>query len=97
MLNASRRFRYTLDLKKEEERKQLLAKIRTHAQVIRVNIGSQSICDKSFLRFVYVILMHNAFIRLLFSSKQLDKVLKVHHLSLLIVSLIVQDFSLNAR
>ncbi|KAL3500795.1 hypothetical protein ACH5RR_039888 [Cinchona calisaya] len=32
--NASRRFRYTLDLKKEE-RKQVQAKIRTHAQVIR--------------------------------------------------------------
>ncbi|KAK4483758.1 hypothetical protein RD792_010960 [Penstemon davidsonii] len=36
VLNASRRFRYTLDLKKEEERKQLVAKIRMHAQVIRV-------------------------------------------------------------
>ncbi|KAK3026285.1 hypothetical protein RJ639_041234 [Escallonia herrerae] len=36
VLNASRRFRYTLDLKKEEEKKQIIAKIRTHAQVIRV-------------------------------------------------------------
>ena len=36
MLNASRRFRYTLDLKKEEEKKQIIAKIRTHAHVIRV-------------------------------------------------------------
>ncbi|KAL8160521.1 hypothetical protein V2J09_002058 [Rumex salicifolius] len=35
VLNASRRFRYTLDLKKEEEKKQLVRKIRTHAQVIR--------------------------------------------------------------
>ncbi|EPS66449.1 hypothetical protein M569_08327, partial [Genlisea aurea] len=35
VLNASRRFRYTLDLKKEEERRQLMAKIRTHAQVIQ--------------------------------------------------------------
>ncbi|KAI3775302.1 hypothetical protein L1987_49873 [Smallanthus sonchifolius] len=35
VLNASRRFRYTLDLKKEEEKKQIIAKIRTHAQVIR--------------------------------------------------------------
>ncbi|KAL3500799.1 hypothetical protein ACH5RR_039892 [Cinchona calisaya] len=35
VLNASRRFRYTLDLKKEAERNQQLAKIRTHAQVIR--------------------------------------------------------------
>ncbi|CAA0822572.1 Calcium-transporting ATPase 10- plasma membrane-type [Striga hermonthica] len=36
VLNASRRFRYTLDLKKEEEREKLLGKIRTHSQVIRV-------------------------------------------------------------
>lgn len=36
MLNASRRFRYTLDLKKEEEKKQVLRKIRAHAQAIRV-------------------------------------------------------------
>ncbi|KAK3003043.1 hypothetical protein RJ639_018799 [Escallonia herrerae] len=36
VLNASRRFRYTLDLKREEEKKQIIAKIRTHAQVIRV-------------------------------------------------------------
>ncbi|KAL4590044.1 hypothetical protein LXL04_002962 [Taraxacum kok-saghyz] len=36
VLNASRRFRYTLDLKKEEEKKQIIAKIRTHAQVIRL-------------------------------------------------------------
>ncbi|XP_057501370.1 calcium-transporting ATPase 10, plasma membrane-type-like isoform X2 [Actinidia eriantha] len=35
VLNASRRFRYTLDLKKEEERKQTIRKIRAHAQVIR--------------------------------------------------------------
>ncbi|KAL3825633.1 hypothetical protein ACJIZ3_021662 [Penstemon smallii] len=38
VLNASRRFRYTLDLKKEEERKQLIAKIRMHAQVIRAAV-----------------------------------------------------------
>jgi len=36
VLNASRRFRYTLDLKKEEEKKQILRKIRAHAQAIRV-------------------------------------------------------------
>ncbi|KAL3533287.1 hypothetical protein ACH5RR_006808 [Cinchona calisaya] len=42
VLNASRRFRYTLDLKKEEERKQLLAKIRTHAQVIRAAVLFQA-------------------------------------------------------
>ncbi|KAE8673598.1 Calcium-transporting ATPase 8, plasma membrane-type [Hibiscus syriacus] len=35
VLNASRRFRYTLDLKKEEEKKQILSKIRAHAQAIR--------------------------------------------------------------
>ncbi|KAF4365429.1 hypothetical protein F8388_012794 [Cannabis sativa] len=35
VLNASRRFRYTLDLKKEEEKKQILRKIRAHAQQIR--------------------------------------------------------------
>uniref|UniRef100_A0A6M2EVQ6 Calcium-transporting ATPase n=1 Tax=Populus davidiana TaxID=266767 RepID=A0A6M2EVQ6_9ROSI len=34
VLNASRRFRYTLDLKKEEEKKRILSKIRSHAQVI---------------------------------------------------------------
>lgn len=36
VLNASRRFRYTLDLKKEEEKKLILRKIRAHAQAIRV-------------------------------------------------------------
>ncbi|KAF5748646.1 Autoinhibited Ca(2+)-ATPase 10 isoform 1 [Tripterygium wilfordii] len=35
VLNASRRFRYTLDLKKEEENKHTLRKIRAHAQAIR--------------------------------------------------------------
>ncbi|WVZ19262.1 hypothetical protein V8G54_006584 [Vigna mungo] len=35
VLNASRRFRYTLDLKKEEEKRQILRKIRAHAQAIR--------------------------------------------------------------
>ncbi|KAM7473532.1 hypothetical protein LguiB_020775 [Lonicera macranthoides] len=46
VLNASRRFRYTLDLKKDEEKKQMIAKIRTHAEVVRAallfqNAGSQ--------------------------------------------------------
>ncbi|KAL4371135.1 hypothetical protein AHAS_Ahas06G0135500 [Arachis hypogaea] len=36
VLNASRRFRYTLDLKKEEEKEQVLRKIRGHVQVIKV-------------------------------------------------------------
>lgn len=35
VLNASRRFRYTLDLKKEEEKEQRRRMIRAHAQVIR--------------------------------------------------------------
>ncbi|KAL0308272.1 UNVERIFIED_CONTAM: Calcium-transporting ATPase 10, plasma membrane-type [Sesamum radiatum] len=42
VLNASRRFRYTLDLKKEEEKKQLIAKIRMHAQVIRAAVLFQA-------------------------------------------------------
>ncbi|XP_073158558.1 calcium-transporting ATPase 10, plasma membrane-type-like [Henckelia pumila] len=42
VLNASRRFRYTLDLKKEEERKQLIAKIRMHAQVLRAAVLFQT-------------------------------------------------------
>ncbi|VAI74221.1 unnamed protein product [Triticum turgidum subsp. durum] len=35
VLNASRRFRYTLDLKKEEEKEIIRRTIRSHAQVIR--------------------------------------------------------------
>ncbi|KAL4396114.1 hypothetical protein HN51_000633 [Arachis hypogaea] len=35
VLNASRRFAYTLDLKKEEEREQVMRKVRNHAQAIR--------------------------------------------------------------
>ncbi|GAB2219094.1 hypothetical protein Droror1_Dr00006722 [Drosera rotundifolia] len=35
VLNASRRFRYTLNLKKEEERQETVRRIRMHAQVIR--------------------------------------------------------------
>ncbi|KAK7255053.1 hypothetical protein RIF29_28455 [Crotalaria pallida] len=35
VLNASRRFRYTLDLKKEEEKEKKIRLIRAHAQVIR--------------------------------------------------------------
>ncbi|XLU42659.1 hypothetical protein S245_037473 [Arachis hypogaea] len=35
VLNASRRFRYILDLKKEEEKEQVLRKIRGHVQVIK--------------------------------------------------------------
>ncbi|RID77881.1 hypothetical protein BRARA_A00753 [Brassica rapa] len=35
VLNASRRFRYTLDLKREEDKKRMLRKMRAHAQAIR--------------------------------------------------------------
>ncbi|KAK1403047.1 hypothetical protein POM88_002652 [Heracleum sosnowskyi] len=42
VLNASRRFRYTLDLKKEEEKKRAITKIRTHAQVIRAALLFQA-------------------------------------------------------
>ncbi|WCJ28540.1 calcium-transporting ATPase putative [Euphorbia peplus] len=38
VLNASRRFRYTLDLKKEEEKEQRKRMIRAHAQVIRAAV-----------------------------------------------------------
>ncbi|XP_065849241.1 calcium-transporting ATPase 8, plasma membrane-type-like [Euphorbia lathyris] len=46
VLNASRRFRYTLDLKKEEEKLQVLRKIRAHAQVIRAAYRFQAAGDK---------------------------------------------------
>jgi Ca2+-transporting ATPase len=36
VLNASRRFRYTLDLKKEEQKEEVIRKIRAQAHVIRV-------------------------------------------------------------
>jgi len=36
VLNASRRFRYTLDLEREEEKENLRRMLRSHAQVIRV-------------------------------------------------------------
>ncbi|KAK7820124.1 calcium-transporting atpase 10 [Quercus suber] len=35
VLNASRRFRYTLDLKREEEKQQLMRKVRVHVEAIR--------------------------------------------------------------
>lgn len=48
VLNASRRFRYTLDLKKEEEKEQIRRKIRAHAQVIRVEAHDiDEICNLS--------------------------------------------------
>ncbi|XP_022897971.1 calcium-transporting ATPase 9, plasma membrane-type-like isoform X2 [Olea europaea var. sylvestris] len=45
VLNPARRFRYTLDLKKEEERKQMIAKIRMNAQVIRAAVLFQAACE----------------------------------------------------
>ncbi|KAM7474100.1 hypothetical protein LguiB_021343 [Lonicera macranthoides] len=36
VLNRSRQFRYTLDFKKDEEKKQIIAKIRLHAEIIRL-------------------------------------------------------------
>ncbi|KAI3801602.1 hypothetical protein L1987_29711 [Smallanthus sonchifolius] len=47
VLNASRRFRYTLDLKRAEEKKEILAKIRTHAQVIRAAYLFQAAGEKT--------------------------------------------------
>ncbi|KAK9055270.1 hypothetical protein SSX86_026352 [Deinandra increscens subsp. villosa] len=47
VLNASRRFRYTLDLKKAEEKKEIIAKIRTHAQVIRAAYLFQAAAEKT--------------------------------------------------
>ncbi|KAI3811457.1 hypothetical protein L1987_21181 [Smallanthus sonchifolius] len=47
VLNASRRFRYTLDLKRAEEKKELIAKIRTHAQVIRAAYLFQAAGEKT--------------------------------------------------
>lgn len=38
VLNASRRFRYTLDLRKDEEQEKRRRMIRAHAQVIRVTL-----------------------------------------------------------
>ncbi|KAL9684528.1 hypothetical protein QQ045_021969 [Rhodiola kirilowii] len=35
VLNASRRFRYTLDLRREEEKKQAIRRIRAHAEALR--------------------------------------------------------------
>ena len=75
VLNASRRFRYTLDLKKEEEKEQIRRKIRAHAQVIRV-------CVQAFVSAVYVFYHHTLFffdalvlnsIRLHYCSRKQEK------------------------
>lgn len=48
VLNASRRFRYTLDLKKEEEKLQTLRKIRAHAQAIRAAVLFKEAADQTY-------------------------------------------------
>ncbi|KAF3430971.1 hypothetical protein FNV43_RR25701 [Rhamnella rubrinervis] len=51
VLNASRRFRYTLDLKKEEEKDKRRRMIRSHAQVIRAallfRLAGEGLIDKT--------------------------------------------------
>ncbi|CAA3031615.1 calcium-transporting ATPase 10, plasma membrane-type-like isoform X1 [Olea europaea subsp. europaea] len=42
VMNPARRFRYTLDLKKEEGRKQMIAKIRLHTQAVRAAVRFQA-------------------------------------------------------
>ncbi|MQL78795.1 hypothetical protein Taro_011216, partial [Colocasia esculenta] len=49
VLNASRRFRYTLDLRKEEEKEQIRRKIRAHAQVIRAALLFKEAGEKEAL------------------------------------------------
>lgn len=68
VLNASRRFRYTLDLKKEEEKEQIRTKIRAHAQVIRVCIPSYPLLSfPSLPQFFTFFSFH---LRLHFSSRR---------------------------
>ena len=74
MLNASRRFRYTLDLKKEEEKKQILRKIRAHAQAIRVRFLQLEFLYYAYARLARYMKCSNyqfCFIRQLIFSKQL--------------------------
>ncbi|CAL9112259.1 unnamed protein product [Musa textilis] len=47
VLNASRRFRYTLDLKKEEEKEQTRSRIRAHAQVIRAALLFKAAAERA--------------------------------------------------
>jgi hypothetical protein len=73
VLNASRRFRYTLDLKKEEEKRRILSKIRAHAQVIWVNNALDLINNDNFF-FLYNVLINFIFwycIRLHIFSRKL--------------------------
>lgn len=52
VLNASRRFRYTLDLKKEEEKEKRRRMIRAHAQVIRAAVLFKLAGEKQIGTFV---------------------------------------------
>ncbi|PIA43678.1 hypothetical protein AQUCO_01800024v1 [Aquilegia coerulea] len=47
VLNASRRFRYTLDLKKQNDREDIRRRIRAHAQVIRAAILFREAGDRA--------------------------------------------------
>ena len=72
VLNASRRFRYTLDLKKEEEKEMIRRKIRAHAQVIRVVCHFLAYAPYFLFSFFFV---HSKFefFRQHFFSKKLEK------------------------
>ncbi|XP_078162445.1 calcium-transporting ATPase 5, plasma membrane-type-like isoform X3 [Carex rostrata] len=48
VLNASRRFRYTLDLKQEEEKERIRRKLRAHAQVIRAALLFKQAGERPF-------------------------------------------------
>ncbi|WOK95006.1 calcium-transporting ATPase 8, plasma membrane-type-like [Canna indica] len=47
VLNAARRFRYTLDLKKEQEKERIRSRIRAHAQVIRAALLFKAAGDRA--------------------------------------------------
>jgi hypothetical protein len=75
VLNASRRFRYTLDLKKEEEKEHIRRKIRAHAQVIRVYIQASVSAVYMFYHhtsFLFDIFVLNS-IRLRYFSRNQEK------------------------
>lgn len=73
VLNASRRFRYTLDLKKEEEKEIIRRKIRSHAQVIRVLCHLLTEILYSFFRPFHFLYSEFVFSRQHFFSKKLAK------------------------
>uniref|UniRef100_A0A2N9IKD7 Calcium-transporting P-type ATPase N-terminal autoinhibitory domain-containing protein n=1 Tax=Fagus sylvatica TaxID=28930 RepID=A0A2N9IKD7_FAGSY len=68
VLNASRRFRYTLDLKRQEEKTQLMRKVRAHVEAIRAanlfkaageRANGTSTCLLSCALFIAVIVLSN--------------------------------------